>query len=160
MRIIALLSFAIALFAGASAIADEPIPRGSYLGSCYSAKVKNDVLYAQCEHNCKEGVGCNLNNTTLNHISRCIGDVGNAYGRLTCRRWSTAPAEQPKQSQQLPDWSDVDKKQNYCHEHCKCCDAGTCADPASWCPSKSATVDPKGVYGCFNTCMSTARLLP
>jgi len=153
MRIIALMSFAIALLAGASAIADEPLPRGSYLGSCYQEKVKNDVLYAQCQYMCDDS-GCRLNNTTLHHVSRCIGDVGNAYGRLTCSRWNTAP--QP----QLPDTTEITQKQNYCHEHCKCCEAGTCADPASWCPSKSATVDPKGVYGCFNTCMSTARLLP
>src|SRR5262249_10859943 len=90
LLIIAMTAFAVLPVAG-SAIADEPLPRGSYLGSCDQEKVVNDVLYARCESDCSDS-GCRLNNTHLNHVSRCIGDVGNAYGRLTCSRWNTAPA--------------------------------------------------------------------
>jgi hypothetical protein len=166
MRIIALLAFVIASFLAASAIAGG-VPQGSYLQSCSGASVSGDVLSADCEYGGKSGSvlpipkpaeAPNVNHTTLNHVSRCIGDIANTYGRLQCRRWSTAPTQptQQQSQQQLPDWSAVDKKQNYCENHCVCCKTGTCAiDPASYCPSKSASVDPTGYWGCFNSCMHT-----
>lgn len=161
MRMIVLLSFAVALFAATSAIAGG-VPQGSYLQSCSGASVSGDVLSADCKYGGKSGSvlpipkpaeAPDVNHTTLNHVSRCIGDIANTYGRLQCRRWSTAPAEQPKQSQQLPDWSAVDQKQTYCKNRCACCASGNCAD-TSICISKNASVDPKGSFGCFNTCTS------
>src|SRR5262249_43011306 len=46
-----------------------------------------------------------------------------------------------------PDYSAIEQKQSYCKDRCACCASGNCADQ-SICISKSASVDPKGSYGC------------
>ncbi len=154
MRFIALVGLAIALFAVASAIAGD-VPHGSYEHSCQNISVKEDVLYADCIYLVGDYDDKFVNHTHLNHVSRCVGDIGNAYGRLTCSKWSnvtTQPTQQQSQ-QQLPDWSAVDQKQAYCKGRCACCASGNCGD-TSICISKSASVDPNGYYGCFKTCTS------
>jgi hypothetical protein len=135
MRFIALVSFALVFLSAASATAGG-WPQGTYLQSCAPISFKGDVLVAEC-YPLDHDLGMQV--TALKQASRCIGDIGNADGKLTCSRWG------------LPDTSAIEQKEAYCKGRCACCASGNCGD-TSICISKSASVDPKGYSGCFNTC--------
>jgi hypothetical protein len=120
--VLALLGCAIAFFSVALAAGGNP-PSGSYLQSCREISVKGDVLYADCDYDCSSH-NCFTNHTHLNRVSRCIGDIGNSYGRLVCSRWSTQSAQptQPTQpSNSGPDWSAWDHRLEVCKEGCAKC---------------------------------------
>ena len=55
------------------------VPRGSYLDSCYQASVSGTSLTAVCR-----GPGGREVRSTLRNIDRCVGDISNSRGVLTC----------------------------------------------------------------------------
>jgi hypothetical protein len=54
-------------------------PQGSYLGSCMDARVEDRTLTAVCR--IADG---RAQRTTLTDVNRCVGDIGNDNGALTC----------------------------------------------------------------------------
>ncbi len=57
------------------------LPSGSYTKTCQNISINNDTLHAQCD-NGKGG----LDETTLDQVSQCKGDIGNLHGSLSCSR--------------------------------------------------------------------------
>lgn len=62
----------------------QPMPQGSYLNSCRHVGMQGDRLFADCRR-----MDGSWERTALD-IGRCVGDIGNSNGRLTCNR---APRE-------------------------------------------------------------------
>ena len=68
---------------------DVGIAMQAYLRSCGEAHVRGDTLVATCRR--ADG---NAERTSLPAVQRCVGDIGNMNGRLTC---SYAGAPTPPQ---------------------------------------------------------------
>ena len=64
----------------------QNVPPGSYLRSCGEVYVRGDTLVATCRR--ADG---NAERTSLPAVQRCVGDIGNRNGRLTCS-YAGAPA--------------------------------------------------------------------
>jgi hypothetical protein len=62
--------------AGAQA---QGVPQGSYLRSCQGARVEGDTLVARCRT-----VNGGEQRSALAGVNRCVGDIGNNNGQLTC----------------------------------------------------------------------------
>jgi hypothetical protein len=62
----------------------QPAPQGSYLGSCTHIGMRGDRLFADCRR-----MDGGWQRTVLD-VGRCVGDIGNFNGSLTCNR---APRE-------------------------------------------------------------------
>lgn len=58
----------------------RPLPHGSYMQSCTHIRMHGDRLSAECRR--RHG---GWQRTVLD-VSRCVGDVGNLNGRLSCNR--------------------------------------------------------------------------
>lgn len=79
----ALGTFAVLLLAGTMCTqpADaQPAPRGSYLNSCRNVGMDRDKLIADCPRT--DG---RWQRTVLD-VDRCVGDIANINGRLSCER--------------------------------------------------------------------------
>jgi hypothetical protein len=57
----------------------QSTPQGSYLRSCMDARVEERTLTAVCRV-----AGGGEQRTTLTDVNRCVGDIGNDNGALTC----------------------------------------------------------------------------
>lgn len=57
----------------------QGVPPGSYLRSCGNAYLQGDTLIATCRR--MDGYP---RQTSLPAVQRCVGDIGNANGNLTC----------------------------------------------------------------------------
>lgn len=68
------------LFGAGSAMA-QPVPSGSYQGSCRNFSVHDGTLRAQCQTRDGDWI-----ESRLNDYSDCEGDIGNDDGSLTCAR--------------------------------------------------------------------------
>jgi hypothetical protein len=66
--------------------AAQDIPPGSYTATCRNIKVKHDKLQAKCQTS--QG---NWVKTSLNDVDRCIGDITNVEGQLTCNQNGQPP---------------------------------------------------------------------
>jgi hypothetical protein len=76
-------AFAALLLAGAMCVQPanaQPAPQGSYLNSCRNVGMDRDKLIADCP-----GVNGRWQRTVLD-IDRCVGDIANINGRLSCER--------------------------------------------------------------------------
>ena len=76
-------AFAAVLLAGAMCTQPahaQPAPQGSYLNSCTHVGMDRDKLIADCRR--PDG---GWHRTVLD-INRCVGDIGNINGQLTCNR--------------------------------------------------------------------------
>ena len=62
-------------------------PQGSYLRSCAGATLQGDTLVATCRR--PDG---REQRSSLADVRRCVGDIGNRNGRLTCN-YADAPAQ-------------------------------------------------------------------
>ena len=60
-------------------------PYGSYRATCKNIKQRGDVLFARC----KDGYN-HWNDTSLNDIGRCVGEIANINGQLQCNREARA----------------------------------------------------------------------
>jgi CVNH domain len=58
----------------------QSAPQGSYLDSCRHIGMEGDRLFADCRR-----VDGGWQRTVLD-VDRCVGDIGNQDGRLTCNR--------------------------------------------------------------------------
>ena len=58
-----------------------PVPGGSYQLSCTDARISGSTLSAACRT--RNG---RTQRSALAEINRCVGDIGNDDGRLTCSR--------------------------------------------------------------------------
>src|SRR5215472_19204105 len=67
-----------------AAAADNP--PGSYQQTCRDIKMRGDTLRAKCETRSGQWV-----RTQLNDADRCVGDITNIDGQLTCNQNNTAP---------------------------------------------------------------------
>jgi hypothetical protein len=79
----ALGTFAALLVAGALCTQPanaQPAPQGSYLNSCTHIGMDRDKLVAECRR-----MDGRWQRTVLD-IDRCVGDIGNDNGHLTCNR--------------------------------------------------------------------------
>ena len=79
----ALGAFAAVLLAGAMCTQPahaQSVPQGSYLSSCTHVGMDRDRLIADCRR--ADG---GWHRTVLD-INRCIGDIGNLNGQLSCNR--------------------------------------------------------------------------
>jgi hypothetical protein len=68
----------VAAFAAAPAYA-QGVPPGSYLRSCTHVETYRDRLIADCRRT--DG---SWGRTALRDVDRCVGDIGNQDGQLTC----------------------------------------------------------------------------
>jgi len=59
----------------------QGVPRGSYLRSCGGVYMDGDTLIATCRR--ADGYE---QQTALRGVHRCVGDIGNRNGHLTCSR--------------------------------------------------------------------------
>ena len=67
---------------GWSATAEaQGIPQGSYLQSCNGARIQGDTLIARCRT-----MDGREQRSSLAAVNRCVGDIGNLNGQLTCNR--------------------------------------------------------------------------
>jgi hypothetical protein len=91
-----LLSFA------AAPIHAQGSPPGSYLRSCTQVATRGDTLTADCRRT--DG---SWGRTALRDVGRCVGDIGNMDGQLTCNGGARG------------DWSrdrDYGQRQGYRHD--------------------------------------------
>jgi hypothetical protein len=57
----------------------QGLPHGSYQSSCTGARMEGDTLVAQCRR--ADG---REERSTLADVRRCVGDIGNSNGSLSC----------------------------------------------------------------------------
>jgi len=57
----------------------QGLPHGSYQSSCSGARMEGDTLVAQCRR--ADG---REERSTLADVRRCVGDIGNSNGSLSC----------------------------------------------------------------------------
>lgn len=76
----------------ASAMVDD-YPPGSYQQSCRDLRMRGDRLEGQCQRT--DG---GWNHTSLRAVERCIGDIDNIDGQLTCNRNVARPGGNYAQS--------------------------------------------------------------
>jgi len=57
----------------------QPMPQGSYRASCTDVRVEDRTLTAVCR--IADG---REQRTSLTDVDRCVGDIGNDNGALTC----------------------------------------------------------------------------
>jgi hypothetical protein len=74
----------------------QPAPQGSYLNGCKNVGMDRDKLIADCP-----GANGRWQRTVLD-IDRCVGDIANLDGRLSCTRGPRASYG----SSQGPDWGE------------------------------------------------------
>ncbi len=80
MKLVAAPALALVLLALAGAPAEaRGAPPGSYLDSCRQIRVQGGALVAMCRKRSGRWVP-----TSLPNVRRCVGDIGNANGRLVC----------------------------------------------------------------------------
>lgn len=81
------LTLAIFAFAVVLSSSAQDIPPGSYQATCRNIKMHhNDRLQA----NCQTSQG-NWVDTSLNDVERCVGDITNIEGQLTCNKNAAPP---------------------------------------------------------------------
>ena len=68
-----------ALVCWAERAASQGLPQGSYLQSCTRVRFEGETLIAVC----RRGDG-REQRTSLAEVRRCVGDIGNMNGTLTC----------------------------------------------------------------------------
>lgn len=78
MAIAALTALLVSGLAGA---AHAQVPPGSYQRSCFHAHMQGDRLMAVCRR-----IDGRMQRTVLPEVRRCVGDIGNQNGVLTCNR--------------------------------------------------------------------------
>jgi CVNH domain len=83
MRYAALAIFTFAVVLSCPA---QDIPPGSYRDSCRSIKMHHDRLQAKCQTS--QG---NWVHTDLDDVDRCVGDITNVEGQLTCNKNGAPP---------------------------------------------------------------------
>ena len=81
-------SMVLAFFVGAMVLsaAAADIPPGSYQQTCRDIKLRGDSLRAKCETTRYQWV-----RTQLDDVDRCVGDITNIDGQLTCNKSSVPP---------------------------------------------------------------------
>jgi hypothetical protein len=65
----------------------QGLPQGSYLNSCNGARIEGDTLVARCRT--ADG---REERSALAGVNRCIGDIGNSNGSLSCNMGGRAQA--------------------------------------------------------------------
>jgi CVNH domain len=81
---IALAIFALTMVLSSAA---DDIPPGTYRDTCRNIKMHHDRLQAKCQTS--QG---NWVNTSLEDADRCVGDITNVEGQLTCNKNSSPPS--------------------------------------------------------------------
>lgn len=81
LSLLGAVALSLGAFFGAEPAMAQPIPSGSYQGSCDNISAYDDTLRARCQT--EEG---DWINSRLDDYSECDGDIGNIDGRLTCSR--------------------------------------------------------------------------
>ena|SRR5215469_18800804 len=76
----------------------QPGPQGSYLNSCRHVGMEGDRLIADCRR-----MDGNWERTVLD-IDRCVGDIGNVNGHLTCNRGGRGGWHEGYGSSRSDDW--------------------------------------------------------
>src|SRR5215468_6820786 len=81
-------SIVLAFFVGAMVLsaAAADIPLGSYQQTCRDIKLRGDSLRAKCETTRYQWV-----RTQLDDVDRCVGDITNINGQLTCNKNNAPP---------------------------------------------------------------------
>ena len=81
-------SMVLAFFVGAMVLsaAAADIPPGSYQQTCRDIKLRGDSLRAKCETTRYQWV-----RTQLDDVDRCVGDITNIDGQLTCNKNNAPP---------------------------------------------------------------------
>ena len=59
----------------------QDLPNGSYLQTCRNVATYGDRLLADCRR-----TGGSWGRTAFRDVDRCVGDIGNMDGQLTCNR--------------------------------------------------------------------------
>jgi hypothetical protein len=80
---VALMFFAILTAVSGAA---QDIPQGSYQQTCRNIRVRGNTLSAKCQTS-----GGNWVRASLGDADRCVGDITNVEGQLTCNRINAAP---------------------------------------------------------------------
>src|ERR1700719_4588799 len=75
----ALAGLLLAGMAWSQPAAAQGLPQGSYLRSCGGAMMQGDTLVASCRR--ADG---REERTSLADVRRCVGDIGNQNGHLSC----------------------------------------------------------------------------
>ena len=65
----------------------QGLPQGSYLNSCNGARIEGDTLVARCRT--ADG---REERSALAGVNRCVGDIGNSNGSLSCNSGGRAQA--------------------------------------------------------------------
>ncbi len=65
----------------------QGLPQGSYLNSCNGARIEGDTLVARCRT--ADG---REERSALAGVNRCVGDIGNSNGSLSCNMGGRAQA--------------------------------------------------------------------
>jgi hypothetical protein len=68
----------------------QNVPPGTYLRSCGEVHMRGDTLVATCRR--ADG---SPERASLPAVQRCVGDIGNMNGRLTCNYAGAPAAPQP-----------------------------------------------------------------
>src|SRR5260370_30765548 len=61
-------------------------PPGTYLETCRDVRIDGDRLWARCEK--ADG---NWRDTSLDDVYRCVRDIANGHGRLSCQKAAGPP---------------------------------------------------------------------
>ena len=88
---VALVCATLGWTSAAQAQGSRAIPQGSYLRSCHVTGMRGDTLIAVC----KDMRGAERE-TELTEVSRCVGDIGNNNGALTCNKAGPPRPENPR----------------------------------------------------------------
>ncbi len=65
----------------------QGLPQGTYLSSCSGARMEGDTLVARCRT--RDG---SEQRSALAGVNRCVGDIGNSNGSLSCNFGGRAQA--------------------------------------------------------------------
>ena len=66
--------------------AQAQVPAGSYLGSCSNVELHGTTLRASCTDTYGR-----TRHSELREVDRCLGDIGNSNGTLTCKKSGNVP---------------------------------------------------------------------
>jgi hypothetical protein len=78
--LLSILLFISIIFVGAEAMAQKPVPSGSYKDSCRTIQIVGGTLIAQCQK-----IDGSWQNSTLQYAT-CEGDIRNDNGKLKCKQ--------------------------------------------------------------------------